>query len=104
VAECQRARDAALCAVAVDAAAEFCRDVWRPLLIDALQQQAVLHGLAAELRDLAGRNPGAAAAAQTIGELIGATRSGVTVAQDRSSGHRLLELLPTDPRARLEPT
>jgi hypothetical protein len=72
----------------MDAAAEFSRSVWTPALTKALRLQAVLHRLVDELRELSGRNPDPAAAAQTIIELIASTRRSITVAQDRTPGAR----------------
>jgi hypothetical protein len=104
VRELQRRRDEALCAAAVDAACDFAEGC-RAALAEALDQEAVLHGLRDEL--LARGNgadaaPGAMDAAARIGRLIAETRRAAAVRRGSQPAQRLLAALAADPGARLE--
>jgi hypothetical protein len=102
VAECQRARDEALCLAIADAAADFVRTVWTPQLTDALLSQAVLQGLVDELREMSGHNPDAASAAAQVSQMLTAAKRAIGVPQDRTPARRLVEALYTNPGAHLE--
>jgi hypothetical protein len=84
---------------AVDAAGLYVRGLWISQLERALESQAVLSGLADELR-----RRGADAAATSIHELIRSTRASITTPQDHGPGLALLDALVSDARAILEPS
>lgn len=104
VIDAQRRRDAAMCAVAAEAAREFGRG-YRSALIAALRLEAVLHGLRGELLhcgNAANPLPGALEAAAIIGEVIGETKRGASVRHDAGAARRLLADLIADPDAQLQ--
>jgi hypothetical protein len=71
--------------------------LWTTQLVAALETQAILAGLADELR-----RRGQHGAATQIVELIGETRRGITTPANLVPGRRLLDALSSDPRAVLE--
>jgi hypothetical protein len=89
------ARDEALALAAVDAAGLYVRQVWITQLTAALESQAVLSGLADELRRRG-------ADATSVFDLIRDTRASITTPQDPAPGRALLDALVTDARALLE--
>jgi hypothetical protein len=104
VREVQRQRDTALCGAAIEAARGFA-PLYRASLTAALEHEAVLHGLRAELLTRGNRsdaNPGAMDAAARIGELIVEIKRGAGVRRHPEPGRRLLAALASDPDAALE--
>jgi hypothetical protein len=104
VVQAQRRRDEALCAAAAEGARDFARE-YRTALIAALQFEAVLHGLRAELLrcgNCANPLPGSLEAAARVGEVIAETKRGASVRHDPGAGRRLLAALVADPKARLQ--
>jgi len=101
VTQAQQTRDEALSIAAVDAAAAFAASVWIDQLQTALESEAVLRGLADELRTISERTPGAAAAAMAIYDLVRKTRGAVATPLNPEPGRRLLAELTRDARARL---
>jgi len=91
-------RDAALREVVIEASSTFARETWRESLMAMFEDQAVLAGLADELRD-GPRADGATAGA--IRELLKTTGDQVVgkIARNRERGRRLLEALAADPDA-----
>lgn len=104
VAAAQRRRDEALCVAAAEAARDFARG-YRAALIAALDLEAALHGLRAELLRCGNRPnvlPGALEAAARVGEVIAETKRSASVRHDPGVARRLLAALVTDPEARLQ--
>jgi hypothetical protein len=99
VRERQADRDQALALAAVDAATLLTSRLWISQLTAALETQAILAGLAEELR-----RRGQDAAATQIVELIRETRASITTPANTIPGRRLLDALSSDARALLEPS
>ena len=96
-------RDEAVCTAAVDAARDFAAQ-YRAALTTALEHEAVLHGLRAELLrcgNRADRLPGALEAAAGVGRIIDDSKRTASVRHDPQAGQRLLTALVTDPDAQL---
>jgi hypothetical protein len=103
VRDLQRRRDEAVCTAAVDAARDFAAQ-YRAALMTALEHEAVLHSLRAELLrcgNRADRLPGALEAAAGISGVIDDSKRAAWVRHDPQAGQRLLAALLTDPDAEL---
>jgi hypothetical protein len=105
VREAKQARDDAIAAVAIEAAADLAGSVWLEALNTTLKFESQLRGLAG-LLTVAG-NQGqqtAGNAAAHINNVIVETRRAASVPHDVASGRRLLDALTTNARASLEAT
>ena len=104
VRDLQRRRDEAVCTAAIDAARDFAAQ-YRAALTTALEHEAVLHGLRAELLrcgNRADRLPGALEAAAGVSRVIDDTKRTASVRHDPQAGQRLLAALVIDPDAELQ--